>query len=242
MKLAYLRMPNKFKHRSDRKEMLDALDIPQELLVRNLKELDILNRSFGGHAITLQGLKKLVTDKDKTYKIADLGCGSGDTLKFIAEWAKTNGYKVELIGIDMNINAIEYLNTHCKGYPEITGVVNNYTEFLNTSKTIDIIHCSLFCHHLSDNELLDLLVWVKNYAGIGIIINDLQRHRLAYYSARAFTFLFNGSALAKNDGPISVLRGFTRKELSALFQRAGIENYSITSKWAFRYLIVGQKF
>ena len=234
-------MPNKFKHRSDKKEMLDALDIPQELLVTNLDELDILNRSFGGHAITLQGLKMLVTDKEKTYRIADLGCGSGDTMKHLAKWAKANGYKVVLIGVDMNTDAIEHLNAHCKDFPEISGVVSDYKEFLKANSNIDIIHCSLFCHHLNDEELLNLLNWVKSYAKVGIIINDLQRHWLAYYSAKAFTYLLNGSVLAKNDGPISVLRGFKRKELDTLFQRAGFEWYSIAYKWAFRYLVVGQK-
>jgi Methylase of polypeptide chain release factors len=234
-------MPNKFKYRSDQKEMLDGFDIPQELLVKNLKELDFLNQSLGGHAISLRGLKKLVTDKEKTYKIADLGCGSGDTLKFIAKWARANGYKLELTGVDMNINAIEYFNAHCSGYPEITGVAADYKEFLKNSENIDIVLCSLFCHHLNDNELLDLLTWVRSHAAIGIVISDLQRHWLAYYGAKAFTYVLKGSVLAKNDGPISVLRGFKRTELDTLFQKAGIVKYSITLEWAFRYLVVGQK-
>ena len=234
-------MSNKFSHRSNEKEMLDAPYIPQDLLFLNLHELDILNRTLGGHSITLQGLKKLITNKEKTYQIADLGCGSGDAMKFMARWAKTNGYKVQLTGVDMNADAIEYLATNCKEYPEIKGIVKNYREFLKTTENIDIIHCSLFCHHLDNVELYNLLTWVKNYAKTGLIINDLQRNWLAYYSAKTFTYLLNGSVLAKNDGPISILRGFTRKELNTLLQTAGIERYSITTKWGFRYLVVVQK-
>lgn len=232
---------NKFDRRSEEKEMLDALYIPQELLFLNLKELDILNRTFGGHYITLQGIRKLITNKNKSYHIADLGCGSGDTLKYIADWARRNGYTVRLTGVDMNTDAIDYLKQHCMGYPEIEGIASDFRQFLKTADNIDIIHCSLFCHHLTDNELIALLAWAKVNVHVGFIINDLHRSWLAYYSAKVFTTMFDGSILAKNDGPVSVLRGFTRKELITMLQKAGIEDYSLTGKWAFRFLIVGQK-
>jgi hypothetical protein len=74
----------------------------------------------------------------------------------------------------------------------------------------------------------------------GFVINDLQRRWLAYYSAWFFTRLLNGTALSKNDGPVSVLRGFKPGELETLFAKAGITNYSIRKKWLFRYLIVGK--
>jgi 2-polyprenyl-3-methyl-5-hydroxy-6-metoxy-1,4-benzoquinol methylase len=235
-------MPNKFKHRSNQTEMIDVPDISKELLFQNLHELDILNRKFGGHAITLQGIKKLVTDHNKIYHIADLGCGSGDTLKYIARWAKKYGYKVRLTGIDMNANAIEYLTHHCKSYTEINGVVGNYQQYLNNAKTVDIIHCSLFCHHLRDEEIVELFQWSRDNAITGFIINDLQRNWLAYHSAYIFTRLLNGSILSKNDGPISVLRGFKQYELRALLEKTGIEHYSIKRIWGFRWLVIGYGF
>jgi 2-polyprenyl-3-methyl-5-hydroxy-6-metoxy-1,4-benzoquinol methylase len=234
-------MKNKFGQRSEEKELMDDVNVPQELLFLNLQELDILNRTLGGHSLTLQGIKKLITNKHRTYHIVDLGCGSGDTMRYIANWAKEKDYKVRLTGVDMNSDTIEYLKHHCKDYPEINGTVNDYREFLKAAENIDIVHCSLFCHHLNDYELENLLTWVKHNAQIGLIINDLQRNWLAYYSAKVFTRILNGSILAKNDGPVSVLRGFKQKELKALLQKAGIEHYSIVRKWAFRYLVVGHK-
>ena len=79
---------SKFSHRSYEPELLDAPNIPKELLFKNLRELDVVNRLLGGHAITLAGIKKLVTDKNKTYRIVDVGCGGGDAMKHIALWAK----------------------------------------------------------------------------------------------------------------------------------------------------------
>jgi hypothetical protein len=73
----------------------------------------------------------------------------------------------------------------------------------------------------------------------GFVINDLQRHWLAYYGVHVITHLLNGSVLAKNDGPVSILRAFKLEELNSLLQNAQAKNYSIKRKWAFRYLIVG---
>ena len=233
-------MPNKFKHRSTESELLDSPHIPKELLFQNLRELDFINRTLGGHSITMNGIKKLVTKKNKTYHIIDLGCGSGDTMKRIAGWARAKGYIVKLTGVDKNADVINYMNDNCKDYSEISGVVSDYRDFLKNGNTIDIIHCSLFCHHLKDGELAELFSYLKRYAKTGFVINDLHRNWFAYYGVQIITHLFNGSALSKNDGPISILRAFKLKELNTLLQKVQIQNYSINWKWAFRYLIISK--
>lgn len=233
-------MLSKFTYRSNQKELLDEPTIPRGLLYKNLRELDILNRTTGGHAISLKGIKQLITDHYKTYHIVDLGCGSGDTLRVIADWARANNFQVRLTGVDMNANAIDYLKDHCANYPEITGIAADYQEYINNNDDIDILHCSLFCHHLNDDELLRLFTRIKEHVKTGFIINDLQRHWLPYYSAWIFTRLLNGTKLARNDGPISVLRGFKSVEIINLLAQASINNFSIQKKRMFRFLIVGK--
>ncbi len=232
-------MSTKFKHRSNEKELLDETNIQQELLFKNLRELDILNRNTGGHSITLNGIKQLVKDHTKIYHIVDLGCGSGDSLRAIADWARDNNFYVQLTGVDMNADVIEYLRKHCNAHPEITGIVSDYQEFLDRNKSIDIVHCSLFCHHLAEDELIKLFTYFREKVIVGFVINDLQRKWMAYYSAWFFTRLFNGTTLAKNDGPVSVLRAFKVSELKYLLEKANIKNYTIQKKRLFRFLIVG---
>ncbi|MFO7656040.1 MAG: methyltransferase domain-containing protein [Bacteroidales bacterium] len=233
-------MGTKFKYRSNEKELLDETNIHQDLLFKNLRELDILNRTTGGHAITLKGLKKLVTDHSKIYHIVDLGCGSGGTLRAIADWARENSFNVKLTGVDINADVIGYLEKSCSAYPEITGIVSDYKEFLNRNTSVDIVHCSLFCHHLNDIELIKLFTYFNKKLTTGFIINDLLRSWVAYYSAWLFTRLLNGTALAKNDGPVSVLRAFKVSELKHLLEKANIKNYIIQKKLFFRFLIVGK--
>lgn len=233
-------MSTKFKYRSNEKEMLDETTIQHDLLFRNLRELDILNRTTGGHAITLAGIKQLVTDHAKIYHIVDLGCGSGDSLRVIADWARENKFNIQLTGVDLNAEVIAYLGTHCSKYPEITGITADYQKFLDWNTCIDIVHCSLFCHHLNEDELMKLFTYFSENITTGFVINDLQRTRMAYYSAWFFTRLLGGTILAKNDGPISVLRAFKASELENLFKKANIKSYSVQKKRFFRFLIVGK--
>jgi hypothetical protein len=132
------------------------------------------------------------------------------------------------------------MNDHRKEFSEIFGFVGDYRDFLKTGITIDIIHCSLFCHHLKDDELTELFSFLELNTKAGFIINDLQRHWLAYYGVQIITHLLNGTSLAKNDGPVSILRAFKLKELNIMLQKAQVKKYSIERKWAFRYLIVGR--
>jgi len=233
-------MNTKFTYRSNEKELLDENNIQQDLLFKNLRELDILNRTTGGHAITLKGIKQLITDHTKIYHIVDLGCGSGDSLRAIADWARENNFNVQLTGVDMNADVIGYFTKHCSTYPEITSFTGDYLEFLDRNTSVDIVHCSLFCHHLNDDELIKLFTYFSEKVTTGFVINDLQRKWLAYYSAWFFTRLLNGTILAKNDGPVSVLRAFKASELKYLLEKANIKNYIIQKTRLFRFLIVGK--
>jgi len=226
-----------FKSRSSQAEIMDSPDIPDKLLHKNLGELDIMNRYIGGHAISLEGIKRLMTNRQKVYHIVDLGCGSGDVLRFIARWARSNQYHVKLTGVDLNPDAIKYLVDQSIEYPEISGITADYKDYLITNREIDIVHCGLFCHHLDDTKLVKLFGYLKTCSQ-GVVINDLQRNPLAYYSVWFLTRLLHGSELAKHDGPVSVVRAFKRREIEKLIQTAGLKYFTIQWKWAFRYLIV----
>ena len=106
------------------------------------------------------------------------------------------------------------------------------------SEKPDIIFSSLFCHHFTDEELVDMLDWMKANSGMGFFINDLQRNTIAWHAIRLLTGWFSRSRLVKNDAPLSVLRGFTRSEWKEILHRAEMRNYSLRWKWAFRWLLV----
>lgn len=222
----------KFNERVFAPELMDNPDVDRSVLWKNLRELNIANSLFRGNAIIRKGIKKLLV-KGHIYTVADLGCGGGGTLKHLAKWARSKKLKVRFIGVDSNPQAIEFLKKHCISYPEITGIVKDYNEFLKTSPVADIYLCSLFCHHLGNESLVNLFRELKK-AKIGFVISDLQRSAMAYYGIWLFTRLFRGTVLSKNDGPLSVRKAFKKKELEQLLWEAGCHVVELRNILFFR--------
>ena len=86
--------------RSNRQELLDADTIPAEDLFQNLKELDTINTLLGGYRISLSALNTVIQN-NKPYTLVDIGCGGGDTLKYIFKLNKRAKKNISLIGIDI---------------------------------------------------------------------------------------------------------------------------------------------
>jgi SAM-dependent methyltransferase len=229
-----------FKQRSYKKEMLDEPGIPKADLFQNLRELNTINSLLGGHSVTINAIKKLLHDKKHTYNILDIGSGGGDTLLQIAKWAKQNGYRVLCTGVDMLPDCIAYAKENCKDFDNIKFVCDDYAHFMHSAPKFDLILTSLFCHHLTDDELIELFKQMNSHTNIAGVINDLHRHPFAYYSIKWLTAFLSKSYLVKNDAPLSVLRGFSAKELNMLLAKASIDRtkYSLCWKWAFRWELI----
>ena len=232
--LLYWRM---FKKRSYQKELLDAPVIEKALLYRNLKELDIINKRLGGHRISIQGLRNVLKDKTKTYHIADIGCGGGDSLIAMAKWTKKEKLKAHFIGIDLQQDCINYAQNTCSGYTEIALTCSDFRTIFTQVERIDVVHASLFCHHFTEAEIVEFIRLCSSKGAI-FVINDLERNPIAYYSIKVLTKLFSKSPLVKNDAPLSVLRGFKKAEWAAILEQAGMKNYIVKNCWAFRHLII----
>lgn len=225
-------------NRSYTKELLDGDDIPFADIRQNMQELNTINKYLGGHQITLAGIKALIPKADdRPLCICEIGCGGGDNLKAIENYCIKKNISATFIGIDIKADCTAFARQQ---YPNLNAnwITSNYRLVDFEAQRPDIIFSSLFCHHFSEVELSHMLQWMKKNAIKGFFINDLQRHPMAYYSIKWITALFSGSYLVKNDGPLSVARGFVKKEWLAIFKTAGISHFSINWKWAFRYLIV----
>ena len=229
-----------FNQRSSQKELLDQDNIPKADLWQNLYELERINQLLGGHAATIKGLKHFIKDKNYTYKIVDFGCGGGDSLTVIAQWAKKNHFKVSLTGIDLLPDAIEYAQKNNAG-ANINYLQANILHLPQTEE-YDIAISSLFCHHLYGDDLHAILLKKLEISKLGFLINDLHRHPLAYYSIKYLSKFFSKSYLVKNDAPLSVARGYTKVELEQELKKLPIKAPIIIKWiWAFRYLTILDK-
>lgn len=222
--------------RSKQEELMDDFSIEGPVLYDTLDKLALLNKWLGGTNVTIRELKKLLKDHPVNQELIliDLGCGGGELLREIAEYANKKGYQFRLIGIDANEHTLKYANDLSTHYPNIEFIhCDVFSEEFKTMQ-YDIVLSTLFLHHFSDEKLVDLLQLLICQASMGIIINDLHRHWLAYYLFKLVS-LFIPNRMVKEDGLTSVLRGFKRSELEVLSARIN-RNTTISWKWAFRYL------
>lgn len=228
-----------FALRSAEKELLDQPGIPFEDIARNMEELNFINTWLGGHAISLSGFKQLLGNKS-SISVCEIGCGGGDNLLALVNWCKKRNISISCTGIDINPECIAFARQNTSLQSNTTWICSDYRDVV-FSQAPDIIFSSLFCHHLSDAEVLENLRWMKNNCRVGFFINDLERNPVAYQAIKILTRLFSKSYLVKNDAPISVTRGFWRKEWRAFLAQTQTQSAHIFWKWAFRHLIVYQK-
>lgn len=230
----------RFLQRSTKTELLDAADIPFADIQQNMLELDKINHLLGGHRITVKGIRSLIPTNSKAICICEIGCGGGDNLKVIYDYCTKRNIQISLIGIDIKETCISFAAENNTGLP-CRWICSDYELVNFENNPPDIIFSSLFCHHFSNQSLMTMLQWMQQNSRVGFFINDLHRHPLAYYSIKWLTRLFSKSYLVKNDAPISVERGFIKKEWENLCGLAGIKPVSIQWQWAFRHLIVYKK-
>ncbi len=230
-------MPD-FSKRSYEKELMDLGQFNQKDFRKNLLELKLTNQYLGGHKATLKALKRILPkDKNKVIHIADVACGGGDAMLVMLRYLKSKEYKVKITGIDLNPVCINYAKETLTEFEGVSFIEKPY-QLVN--EDFDIITCSLFTHHLNEEQIQHYLTWANKHSSIGFIINDLHRHPLAYWSIKCISQIFPFSYLYKNDAPLSVLRSFTKEDWLNYAQQTGIA-LNIKWNWAFRYSVCHQK-
>lgn len=229
------------KYRSNEKEYLDNSPIETKDLYQNLIELDIINSRLGGYNASKKGLEKILKTTKPVNTILDIGFGGGDSIKQMQKYCEKKNVKLFFYGVDLKNDCVKYAESNLTTLTNKHLICDDYRNIsADLLKQIDVIHCSLFLHHLTDEEIIDLLKFGKSNQCI-ILANDLQRNWFAYYSIKFLTAIFSKSYLVKNDAPLSVKRGFKKNELIALLEKAGYKNYSVKWSWAFRYILIANE-
>jgi len=223
------------KYRSKKAELMDDFSNNGVLLRDTLDKLAGINKWLGGNRVTINGLKELINGhpKEKTINIIDIGCGGGDVIRDVADYFYRNGYSFKIIGIDANRDTVAYADELSKMYPEIS--FQHCDIFSDEFKSIeyDVVLSSLFLHHFKDEQLIEFLPEILKKASLGIVVNDLHRHPMAYYLFRMLCLLISNN-MVKEDGLISILKGFKHRDLETISKKIGAK-YQIRWKWAFRY-------
>ena len=225
------------KYRSDAPEIMDDFSMEGEILRDALDKIATINQLLGGNKVTLQGVRQLLKDvpKERNIHIIDVGCGNGDMLRALADYGNKRGLHLQLIGIDANAFTINYGRSLSKNYEDISYICEDIFNENFKEVKVDIVLCTLTLHHFKDDEILRLIEAFKSQTRIGIVINDLHRNALAYRLFQAICYIFKLNSMSREDGLVSILRGFKKSELKCFSQKLQLKKYSILWRWAFRY-------
>ncbi|RYE20208.1 MAG: methyltransferase domain-containing protein [Sphingobacteriaceae bacterium] len=224
-------MPD-FSKRATLPELMDDFNLSSAEIDPLLSGLELVNQYLGGYSVVFSALKTVSVQKKTS--ISDWGCGSGDVLRAIAK--KYKNENLILTGIDATPAAVNFANQKNTS-PNISFILADVLSAETENLQADVVLSTLFTHHFDDEQWVLLIKKMLNCSKNVVIIDDLHRHWLPYFVVKILTKLTN-SRLAQYDGPLSVLKGFKCRELEILLQKAGISNYSIRWKWAFRWQII----
>jgi hypothetical protein len=189
---------------------------------RNLRELVSINRYLGGHRILLDRLAEVARPDDE-FTFLDVGAASGD----MAAAAQRLFPRLRAVNLDRH-------ELHLERSPG-ERVVADAFHLPFAARSVDVVHCSLFLHHFPDDEVERLLEGFWAITRRALIVQDLERHPLAYYFIPATRWLFRWSDIVVHDAPVSVQAAFKAEELRRLARAAGITEARVrTHRPAFR--------
>jgi len=236
-------MPINTKYRSNAPEIMDDFAMEGEILRDALDKIAKINQLLGGNQLTLQGVQELIAKiPNKTeITIVDVGCGNGDMLRTLADYGIKNNFNFRLIGIDANNFTINHAQNLSENYPNISYRCEDVFDKAFAELKYDIVLCTLTLHHFKEDEILRLLTVFNANSKIGIVINDLQRSAISYRLFQALCFVFSLNSMSREDGLVSILRGFKKKELVNFSKKLKFNYYKIQWKWAFRYQWIIEK-
>lgn len=225
------------KQRTSQEEFLDDFSLEGDLLRDALDKIAAINQWLGGNQVTLDGIKKLLVNvpHQRPVSIVDIGCGNGDMCRAVADFGKEKGIHITILGIDANEYTIRHARKLSVAYPTVSYAVMNVFEDTFARLDYDIALCTLTLHHFADEQILALMRLLTDRAKLGVVINDLHRSALAYRLFQLICFLFRLNKLSKDDGLISILRGFKKRDLEAFSRQLQLPSYQINWRWAFRY-------
>ncbi len=223
-------------------EIMDdpALDVEQH--VHALRGLERINQWSASGPALWSPIQVLATAEPKRpVRALDIATGAGDVPITLWHRARRAGVQFTIDGCDRSPAAI----AHAQRRAEQRRADVRFFELDALHERIpsgyDVVTCSLFLHHLDEEDVVRLLRSMAQAAERLVVISDLVRSRAGLALAYVGTRLLSTSAVVHLDGPRSVRGAYTAEEIRAMTTRAGMDNPAIARRWPCRYLLTWKR-
>jgi SAM-dependent methyltransferase len=215
-------------------EILDSPDIDPQVVTRSLADVARANALFGGVSSAMEEIKDALGELPRRATLLDVGTGLGDIPCRARSFAARKGIHLTTVGLD-SVLELARASRHSVS----AAVCGDALQLPFADRSVDIVMCSQVLHHFVDSDAAKLLREMDRVARVRVVVSDLRRSWIAAAGLWLVSFPLGFHAVSRHDGVVSVLRGFTREELSdtvkdaiarkpVVHQRRG---FRITASW-----------
>ncbi len=187
---------------------------------------------------TLAFLERTLGSRN-TISLLDVGFGNGDMLRAIARWAKREGKRARLVGIDLNPRSASIADASTRDELGIDYRTGDYADL--DGEGFDCIVSSLVAHHMTHDQLVAFLRFMEQEAQAGWFVNDLHRHAFAYLGYPILARLAGWHEIVRLDGRLSIARSYRPEEWPPLLAQANVRDASVERVFPFRLCVARSK-
>jgi ubiquinone/menaquinone biosynthesis C-methylase UbiE len=203
---------------------------PQEIEM-SLRSIRLVNRRFGGNRLHARLLARALTRVPRAQRPHVLEVASGE-----AEVLRTALLRLETFAdVTLLDRHAQHLPNPQTWSPQLAAprvVAGDALDLPFSDASVDIISCCLFLHHLEPPQVMRFLAEAQRVARVAVIINDLERISIHYRLAQ-LNSLFDASRISRHDGPVSVRRAYTFRELECMLADTGC-SFVLERAWLYR--------
>ncbi|MDQ6789036.1 MAG: methyltransferase domain-containing protein [Acidobacteriota bacterium] len=217
---------------------MDTGDYTPAEYERCLSELARINRFLGdANALKKTLLREIEKADSRKFSVLDVGAGSGEMLRMIAEFARKQKRETKLCGVELNARSAAAILENSKNFAEISAARGNAFQLPFADDAFDYAICTLFTHHFTDENVVKILTEMARVASRKIFVVDLHRHRAAYSLYKLFCTAFRISDFVREDGLLSILRAFKTDELKEFAHKANLTEIRVERHFPFRLVL-----
>jgi ubiquinone/menaquinone biosynthesis C-methylase UbiE len=225
--------------RRDEPELMDAAGLDEDEVSDAYRVLRRVNRQLGNQHTMERELRRYLEEEprgDEAVTILDVGSGSGDIVGAIQ--TRLGARRVRAAAVALDRDAIAARLARGRGIGAVRG---DALRLPFADRSVDVVTAVKFAHHFAGEALHRLVAEMSRVARRRVVVLDIRRHWVAYWGFVAWSRLFTRNRLVRFDGPLSVLRGFTRPELAELSRPIPRFLWTVRAYPGFQLALVGRR-
>lgn len=221
-------------------ERMDAPGVDPEALAGAFDHVAAVNRWLGARRALLRHLPDALGTAATTPRVLDVGTGSADLPVALAEYATRHGRPLEITALDLHHGAVLAASERTAHLAAISILRSDGLRLPFRSGAFDLAIASMTLHHLDGPDPVRLLRELGRVARGGcVMVGELERSVPHYLGARLLAAtLWRSNPVTRHDGPVSVLRAFTPRELGRLALRGGLSRPRVYRHFFYRLVLL----